>query len=335
MNSSSDTANWSFDKELPVVDLGAFTHGTEAERRNIAGQVDDICRSIGFLVIDNHGVSHDACESAWSMAKEFFELPLEKKLAINEVGCPRGYSPVAAEALSQTRGLVSAPDNKESFSCGPLEAPPEADSVRDFDFFYGPNIWPDEPAEFFQAWSNYYRQMEVLGMKIMGMLAVALNLDEDYFVSFHRHALSALRGNNYPAFDVRNCTDPRSGAHSDYGTLTILKADPDIGGLDVQLPSGSWLSVTASPNTFIINLGDLMARWTNDRWVSTLHRVALPEGVNNGLVPRRQSIPFFMHPDYDATISAIPTCLAAGEKAKYKPVSAGEYLIKKYQSSLY
>ena len=167
------------------------------------------------------------------------------------------------------------------------------------------------------------------------MLAVALNLDENYFVPFHGHSLSALRGNSYPSFDAGRRNNPRAGAHSDYGTLTILKADPDVGGLDVQLPSGKWLPVTSSANSFIINIGDLMARWTNDRWVSTLHRVALPEGIQNGLVPRRQSIPFFMHPDYDAKISAIPTCLADGEKAKYKPVSAGEYLIDKFQTALY
>lgn len=322
---------------IPTVDFRSFTHGAENDRRKLAHNVDEICRSIGFLVIEHHGVPQDLCNTAWSAAKAFFDLPLEKKVAAQapDPECPRGYFPIEQEALGKTLGVPAPPDRKEAFSIGPLVGPDDRDEDADFDFFYGPNIWPQSPANLQHALTDYYMAMEQLGAQLMQMLAAALQIDENYFVPFHTHHLSALRTLNYPSIQYAQLPGQRrAGAHSDYGTVTILNPDPDVGGLEVRLPSGEWISAPTLENAFIINIGDLMARWTNDRWVSTLHRVVDPVGEDGLPARRRQSIAYFMNPNDDAEISAISTCVENSDEPKHPPVSAGQYLIEKFNSAI-
>ncbi len=166
--------------------------------------------------------------------------------------------------------------------------------------------------------------MESLGASIMRLLATALELDEDFFAPFHSHHISALRGINYPAMPAADC-ESRAGAHSDYGSVTILKADPKVGGLEVKTPDGDWIRAPSLDDGFIVNIGDLMAHWTNNRWVSTLHRVVAPHGEP---VPRRQSLAYFMNPNYDAEISVLPNCGSRSDA-----ITAGQYLIDKFRSA--
>ena len=295
-------------RTIPGINLEAFVSGSNSERKAIAEQVDATCRTIGFLVIDGHGVPKIVCDAAWSAARQFFDLPLEEKLATrsSEPGCPRGYFPVEGETLAKTRGESSAPDPKEAFSSGPPTAPAGHESAEDFDFFYGPNIWPAALPEFEGAWLDYYRAMETLGAKVMTLLAAALRLDDNFFVPFHSHHISALRGINYPSMPMVSAAgNSRAGAHSD------------------------WIRAPSVEDAFVVNIGDLMAHWTNGRWVSTLHRVVAP---NDDPVPRRQSIAYFMNPNYDAEIRAIPTC--RGDGSKSATVTAGRYLIDKFRSAL-
>ena len=317
--------------EIPTVDLGAFSSGASEYKARVAEEVDEICQSIGFLVIANHGIAGEVIDEAWSAAEAFFDLPLQEKLELQSPtpDCPRGYFPFEEESLAKTLGIESPPDRKEAYSSGPL-APPDGHASTDKSgFFYGKNTWPASLPAFRGAWENYYRAMEGLGARIMGLLAHALQLDEDYFAALHTHHLGALRALNYPASAVdENTALHRAGAHSDYGTVTILKPDPAVGGLEVQLPSAKWIDAPAVTDSFIVNLGDLMARWTNDRWISTVHRVTSGEAMDT--VPRRQSIAYFMNPNYDAEIAAIPTCLAEDEAPAYAPVLAGDYLLQKF-----
>lgn len=322
---------------LPSVDLQSFLHGTPNERRKIADDVDEICRSIGFLIVERHGVPQYVCDEAWSATRAFFDLPLELKVAAqaSDPTCPRGYFPIEQESLGKTLGVPAPPDRKEAFSIGPLIAPDGHDEDVDFDFFYGSNIWPQSPANLQRALTDYYMAMERLGAQLMQMLAAALRIDDDFFVPFHTHHLSALRTLNYPSIEGNLLPGQRrAGAHSDYGTVTILNPDPEVGGLEVRVPSGDWISAPTVRNAFIVNIGDLMARWSNDRWVSTLHRVVDPIAEDGGPSPRRQSIAYFMNPNDDAEINAIPTCLENAESPKYPSVSAGQYLIEKFSSAI-
>ncbi len=322
---------------MPTVDLSAYLEGTASEQDTVAQQVDETCQASGFLIIENHGVADKTIAAAWDMAAAFFALPLETKLAArtSDPTCPRGYFPPQSETLAKSRGVATPPDQKEAFSSGPLAVPGGLSNDIDFDFHYGPNIWPDEPAEFRKAWICYYHAMEKLGSQLMSLFAAALRLPRDYFVEFHTHHISALRALNYPSIDVALMPgQQRAGAHSDYGSLTILKPDLHVGGLEIQLPSGDWLAAPLIEDTFVINIGDMMARWTNDRWVSTVHRVVSPPPEEGGLNRRRQSIAYFHNPNFDADINCIPTCLDDGATMKYPSVQAGQYLYHRFSSAV-
>ena len=323
-------------EKIPVIDLSAFINGTGDERQKLAQHVDEICRSIGFLIIKNHDVPKSICDGAWLSAKTFFEqTSAEKNTSYsNDPTCPRGYTPIEGEALGKTLGVETPPDRKESFSIGPLNPPEDCHRDENFHFFYGPNIWPKTPVDFRENWTAYYNAMEHLGAQLMQLLAVALGLEENFFVKYHTHHISALRSQNYPSLSGDLLPGQlRAGAHSDYGTVTILNADPDVGGLEVKSPSGNWISAPTIKDAFIINIGDLMARWTNDRWVSTLHRVVDPVGAAGKPTAKRQSIAYFMNPNYDANIDAISTCVEDSTSPLYPSVQAGQYLMDKFTIS--
>ena len=173
--------------------------------------------------------------------------------------------------------------------------------------------------------------MEGLAARIMRVFAAALGLREDFFAPFLDAPVSALRALNYPALPASpEAGRLRAGAHTDYGSLTILLPQPGSRGLEILAPGGRWVEVVAPPGAFVVNIGDLMARWTNDRWTSTLHRVVIPE---DGGLERRQSLAFFHQPNWDAEIVALDACLERGERPKYPPVRSGPYLMSKFKAT--
>ncbi len=322
---------------IPRIDLGAFMNGDPSRRQSIAQEVDEICQEIGFLIIENHGVDQHVISRAWNIAETFFAYPdpLKKQAMSDDLGCPRGYTPLEGESLARTKGEEAPPDLKETFSSGPLSPPAGHPPNADFHFFYGPNIWPIEPTEFQKIWTDYYLAMEALGSRLMSMLAAALGVDDDFFVTYHTHHISALRCQNYPTTGkLPSPGQLRAGAHTDYGSVTILKPDPAVTGLEVQSPSGTWIKAPLVKDGFIINIGDLLSHWTNDRWVSTMHRVVEPEQGGDGRDAKRQSIAYFMNPNYDAVIKTIPTCLDNNGNSAYEPVLAGDYLMRKFNQSI-
>lgn len=316
---------------IPVVDLTAFLEGGDEEQRDIAADVDAICRHSGFLIIEQHGVPEQVVNAAWSATRAFFDLPLEQKLESRspDPGCPRGYFPLAAEALAKSLGVDTPPDIKESLGIGPLRVPQRSISDTELEFHYGPNLWPARPAPLRAALTDYFNAMEALGARVLRLFAAALALPHDYFETFHADPMCALRCLNYPAVDGPQLPNQRgAGEHADYGSITILKSDPDIAGLEVRLPSGEWIAAPLLRDGFIVNIGDMMARWTNDRWVSTLHRVSSPAEAK-----RRQSMAFFHNASFDAEIGCIPTC-RQGREPKYAPVLAGQYLFDRFNAAL-
>ncbi len=317
---------------LPLVDLNRFLTGSTDEQRQIARDVDDICATIGFLVVKGHGVDDTVIRNAWDAAAAFFALPIEEKRKSEspDPQCPRGYFPMAKEALAQSLGAETPPDIKESFGIGPMRPPNQPVSEEDFDFHFGPNLWPDNPPELRPALTAYIAEMEALGGRVLSLFGAALDLPLDYFERFHTSPRGALRCLSYPATTSELLPGQRAaGEHSDYGSITMLKSDPHVPGLEVRRPDGEWITAPLVEDGFIVNIGDMMARWTNDRWVSTLHRVTCPTDA-----PRRQSMAFFHNANFDANIECIPTCLAEGESPKYGPVTAGDYLMRRFKSAL-
>jgi isopenicillin N synthase-like dioxygenase len=251
-------------------------------------------------------------------------------------GYPYGYAPMQGERLAASLGAHTPPDLKETFSMGPIERPAHitADSDPAEAFAYEPTPWPQSLPEFRPAMEAYYTAMAQLVVRIMRHFAVALQLPIDFFDSRIDRHTSALRVLNYPALDAPPQPGQlRAGGHTDYGTVTVLKADAAPGGLQVQL-DGEWVPVPVVENSLIVNLGDAMARWTNDRWRSTLHRVVVPP-AEVAATARRQSIAFFHNANWDALIECIPSCLKQGESPRYAPVTAGDHLMSKFRSTQY
>lgn len=321
---------------IPAINLAEFIHGDNEQQRRIAADVDHICKTLGFLIVENHGVPQKVIDDAWQVARDFFDLPVREKMASRspDPNCPRGYFPFASEALAKSLGVDTPPDVKESLGIGPLRAPNRDLPASALEFHYGENIWPDAPANLRSALTTYMQEMEALGNRVLRLFAAALSLPHEYFVEFHADPMCALRCLNYPSAEEPLLEKQKgAGEHADYGSITILKSDPDVIGLEVRLPSGEWIAAPLVKDGFIVNIGDMMACWTNDRWVSTLHRVISP-GTAGGGQGRRQSMAYFYNTDFDAEISCIPTCLADGETAKYEAVQGGEYLMQRFSSAL-
>lgn len=321
------------DEAAPIIDLLAFEAGSADDRRRIGEQVDHICRYTGFITLAGHGVDGDVLAHMWDAVQRFFDQPLAVKSRYTmSAGYPYGYMGNEAEALAASRGDATPPDIKETFNAGPLHVPDDITDPTALAFCYAPTPWPTEPADFVEAWSTYYGAMEILAARIMRMFAVALELPDTFFDAFISSPISALRALNYPPQRHAPLAGQlRAGAHSDYGTLTILWPQDDSRGLEILDLDGTWREVMPVPDAFIINIGDLMARWTNDRWRSTLHRVVNPE-MTGDASSRRQSIAYFHQPNWSAVIDTLPNHRAAG--TPYAPVASGPYLMDKFTSTV-
>jgi isopenicillin N synthase-like dioxygenase len=321
---------------FPVFDLAAFEAADAEQKRQMGREVDHICRTSGFLAVKNHGVPDEIIDHVWTAARGFFDLPyaIKDEARAPYPGYPYGYLGPGAEALAKSRGVDTPPDLKESFNGGPLSAPPGLDDEEALSFCYAATIWPRDPQGFRTAWEGYYTAVTDLAARIMRALAVALELPEDYFEAYIGQPISALRALNYPALDAPPPPGQlRAGAHTDYGSLTILLPQPGSKGLEIMTPEGAWREVPPVDGAFVINIGDLMARWTNDRWVSTLHRVVNVAPEDGGLL-RRQSLAFFHQPDWFAEIETLPSCLEPGVPATYEPVLSGPYLMGKFRKTV-
>jgi isopenicillin N synthase-like dioxygenase len=321
------------DSIVPVIDIQPFLVGDPAGRQSIPRAVARACEEIGFFTIIGHGVDPALIAAASSAARQFFDVPTGEKMMArsSDAAVSRGYRGIGNEGLAGTRADETPPDLKEVFHLGPPDFPHDAyHCAPEARPYFIDNVWPMSPESFRAAVTAYYRETEKLAFDLMRMFAIALELPEHFFDDKIDRHISALRIINYP----EQLRPPlpgqlRAGAHSDYGTLTILLGENQPGSLQVKPRSGQWMDVLIPPLSFVINIGDLMMRWTNDRWVSTLHRVVNPpEPV--AARARRLSLVFFHHPNYDAEVACIPTCTDAANPPSYPPVKAGPYRSDKY-----
>lgn len=296
------------DDPIPTIDVSSL-HGSPAERRRCAEQIGWACREIGFFRIANHGVSAELLHRTFAVAEKFFARPLAEKMkvALDAGSDYHGYFSVMGEVTDPGMGA----DPKEGYDIA-------------FDAVNGgaTNRWPDHPAELRPAMTAYYEAAAGLARALSRGFALALSLPEDFFANKLDQPTAILRLLHYPPVDVMHDPGdlpPGCGAHSDYGYLTILAQD-DQGGLQVQALSGEWQSVPPVDGTFVCNIGEMMARWTNDRFRATTHRVVR---VAPG---SRYSIPFFFHPNPDVLIETLPTCRDDDGACRYSPITSGDYL---------
>jgi len=312
--------------DVPVIDIAPFLRGAPADKARVAEQVGRACRDIGFLVIQGHGVDRGLSERMRAVSRAFFDLPLAQKARVARPAkdVARGYIALDEESLARSRdpGAYGS-DLNESLMIGPVDRPPTAYAdAPAAGRHFAPNLWPERPAQLRETWTAYYRTMGSLAATLMRIFALALALPEGFFdTKIDRH-ISRLRVRNYPAQRVAPAPGQiRAGAHSDYGSLTILATEDKPGGLQVCNAAGEWVDVPIVDDCLIVNIGDLLARWTNDTWVSTLHRVVNPP-AGAGAESRRQSLVFFHNPNHDAVIES----LVPGAPAKYPRTTSGEHL---------
>lgn len=319
---------------VPVIDISPFLAGTPEGIASVGAQISHACEQIGFFQITGHGVPEEFIKRVYDISKTFFDLPDDQKATAAQPAPDqvRGWSAVGKEGLSYSLENEAPGDLKEKMDMGP----PDVD--RSDPYFTGPvagphfaaNVWPTALPEMRSLWEQYFRTMAELSRQLMRMFAVGLGLDIQYFEDKIDQHISMFRVLNYP--DQPDEPLPgqlRAGAHSDYGSLTIVRPEDKPGGLQVMTKSGEWFDIPVIPGGLVVNIGDLMAEWTNDRWVSTLHRVVNPPR-HVAHDSRRISLVFFHQPNYDAMIECLPTCLMAGETPKHDAISSGDHLYSKF-----
>ena len=320
--------------EIPIIDVSPFRSGGPGDRRKVANDVDAALREIGFFCLTGHGIDWGEVEDTCEVCQRFFELPADTRRAVANQGKPfRGYMGVGDENLSFTENKPTPPDWKEFFSMGRIDRDDPYFHRADVAYTYKENIWPAQQPELRQAMERYYRAMEKLNDETMQILAVALDLEPDFFKDkFNRHD-NTLRAANYPHQANQPAAGQlRAGAHTDYGSLTLLKIDDAPGGLQVRSRSGEWVTAPQPQQGFIVNIGDLIMTWTNDRWLSNLHRVVNPPEDFAGST-QRLSLVYFANCNPDTLIECLPTCTDASHPPLHPPVRAGEHRMMKLNKS--
>jgi isopenicillin N synthase-like dioxygenase len=310
---------------IPTVDLQAFADGSAPE--GVAAAFGDALQTMGFVTIVNHGVPAVLMQDMYREAKAFFALPLEDKRRHTppEQTKGRGYLPVGIESVAATLSAQTPPDVCEAL----VFASPHRERAGG-----PPNIWPTQPPQLSASVRRYFDAMFALCQQLMRLSALALKLPEDYFDAMYRDPSITLRFVNYPDQVLPPLPGQlRYGAHHDYGGLTILRQDDAPGGLQICDATGAWHDVPPHPDSLVINVGDLMSRWTNDRWRSTLHRVINPPRELTGST-QRLSMVAFTGPHGATEVACLPGCSDAANPPRHAPVKADAYVRSKLDKSM-
>ncbi|KAI0538617.1 hypothetical protein GGR58DRAFT_287039 [Xylaria digitata] len=320
---------------IPVVDLASWADGSAADRKRIASELTDACRRVGFVYVVNHGLPDEVLGEAFAWSKRLFDLPLEKKmLAPHPLGSSvhRGYSWPGLEKISQT--VYADGEEDKQVEDRKVSDVKESYEIGSETFTQQPNIWlPPAVLPGFREFMMkfYWRCFDVTG-QLLRALALGIGLDdEEFFVRLHNGLNNQLRLLHYPPVEVERVARnevARMPAHSDWSTFTILFQD-DAGGLQVEDPSqqGRFVDATPMRGALVMNVGDLLMRWSNDYLESTLHRVTLPPlSQDDGPMTRsRYSIPYFVAPDPTAVVECLSVCADARNPPRYPPVTQEEY----------
>ncbi|KAF2400002.1 flavonol synthase/flavanone 3-hydroxylase [Trichodelitschia bisporula] len=317
---------------IPVLSIAPFLCPTAShdEKADTAATLDAAFRTVGFAHLTAHGIDAAQVDACFSWSKSFFSLPPSTKLLSPHPPSGshhRGYSAPGVEKLSQNvftpaelAALRAVPDYKESFDSGN-----PADATQ-------PNIWPPEGVlpGFQPFMEGFFFELEGVVKAVLRALALALGLEEGFLERKHAQALFQLRLLHYPPIPADmlrkdEAEVARIAAHSDFGTLTLLFQD-EIGGLEIQDPvSRRWRSADAVPGAVLVNVGDLLERWSNGRWCSAVHRVVGPEDAED-MIPARYSIPYFATADPGTVIEALPGCWGEDNPKKFEAVTAWDYV---------
>lgn len=297
---------------LPAIDFSQYLFGTREQRERTSAQIQAACRQYGFFYLERHGIPDELVANAFAAASEFFALPLPERLACKAATGRqnRGYQP-----MFDTQREGEAPDVKESFDMGFPLPPAQLASLADLPF-YSHNAWPRDASFRYRVESLYF-SMLACGHQLLRAIAESLGLDANFFVARCQQPFTNMRLVHYPPQPP--AADGGIGArpHTDKGLITLLLNDAN-GGLHVQSADGDWIDAPPREGALIVNVGDLLTRWTNGRLRSAVHRVVNASGNE------RYSIPQFHHLDYHAEVD--PADIPGGGETVYPRITAGEFV---------
>ncbi|KAJ3988345.1 Clavaminate synthase-like protein [Lentinula detonsa] len=309
-------------EDIPIIDFTDASSSDPVRRMVLAEKIRDACINVGFFYITNHGVPEDIITDAVEAGKKFFAQPISSKmdLDIHKAKNFKGYTALLGENTDPTgRG-----DLHEGFDIGweePSRSISKDISSCDDSVMSGTNVWPGLPG-FKEPVLSYYHSIVQLGLRLFPLFALALDLPENFFEDKTTKPAAIMRLLHYPP-QSPSAPDNDSvigiGAHTDYECFTILWQDT-ISALQVQNAKGKWIDAVPIPGTFVLNIGDQLARWTNDVFKSTIHRAINRSGQE------RYSIPLFFGVDYDVLLQPIGSCISPEMPAKYEVISAGDYV---------
>lgn len=306
--------------QLPIIDFGGRP-GDIARRPALAKAIDSAFGSMGFCYFVNTGISQSLMDRLFAASKSFHALPDVRKAALAINGYHRGYmAPNTSLIETSSVAKVTRPNYSESFML--MHEVAESDP-RFGTPLNGPNQWPEELPAFRNDVQAYDAALRAFSTELLQLIAVALDLPPDALTGYFKNPTTFLRLLHYPPQPPTADNDSFGSApHTDYGFLTILLQDMS-GGLAVRRTDGTWLQATPIPGSYVVNVGDMLSRWTNGRWQSTPHLVRNISGGD------RYSCPYFFDPDMEATITALPTCVSPDNPPRHPPVKYGDYLLER------
>ena len=308
-------------ESLPVISMRRLESGRTAGAMAVAREIRAACETVGFFYVRDHGVPLETIETARSACLEFYRRPLEEKLRAGVNEMHRGFVPMGQTVLSD--GALT--DHKESFTMG-LDLPRDDPDVVAGRPLMGPNVFPDDMPHMRDAMVACRDAVAACAARLLRAIALALSLPTDFFEAMYDKPLVRLSANYYPPLPPDAPSNQfGTSPHTDYGVITLLWQD-DRGGLELRHRSGSWHPATPKPGTFVVNIGDLLARWTNDRFVSTAHRVRNLSGLE------RLSLACFYDPHPDTVVECIESCREPGTAPRYPVTTCGEYIRSRFDA---
>ena len=301
---------------IPAVDLADFLSGDPELKQKFVNNLGKAYEEVGFVSVKNHGITDELSEDLYKYVEQFFKLEEAVKLSYEkvELAGQRGYTSFGREHAKGS----DAPDLKEFFQFG--QEVEDGDPIKSQ---YPDNIEVDEIAELYPTLKKAYRGFEKTGTALLQAIALYLNLDENFFDEFVHNGNSILRAIHYPPITSEPKSSIRAEQHEDINLITLL-IGASAGGLEILNKNDEWVGVTSLPEQIVVNVGDMLQRFTNNKLQSTTHRVVNPPRELWG--SSRFSIPFFLHPKSDMSLACLDCCIDENHPKAYPDCTAGEYL---------
>ncbi len=306
--------------DIPVLDLGPWLAGDDGALDRLAADMRRACIEVGFYFIANHGIDQDLVDRTFEQTAALHGLPEEVKANYRINRHNIGY--MASKASMQRSSAVHKATKPNLVASYFMKRERAADdpAVLENLPLRGMNQWPAELPEFRLVMLSYMQAMETLGKRMLPVYARSLELPADYFASSFREPSITLRISHYPAQDRFDGEEFGTGPHTDAGFMTML-AQAEVPGLEILTRAGEWKSAPVLPGAFLVNIGQMLTRWTNDVFPSTPHRVVNLAGRE------RFSIPFFFDPDFEAVVSCLPTCSDQDHPPKHAPIRYLDHIL--------